>query len=83
MGLVVAISLMAVTAASPVNAAPPLPAGCDKVRGTIECTQTETVGNAPENSNAQRTTTTTDQKGSFESSHEPVTECTGPPGQCR
>ena len=63
--------------------ADPLPEGCTKERGTITCTQSEPVGNAPEHSNAQRTETTTTQKGSFQSSHEPVQKCEGPPGQCK
>lgn len=63
--------------------ADPLPAGCDKVRSEITCTTTETAGNAPEHSSAQRVTETTEVKASFESSH-PVTEtCDGPPGQCK
>jgi hypothetical protein len=66
-----------------IAAADPVPAGCDKARGTITCTTTETAGNAPEHSNAQRVTDTTTQKGSFESSHEPVVTCDGPPGQCK
>jgi hypothetical protein len=63
--------------------ADPLPAGCVKDRSEITCTTTETVGNAPEHSSAQRTVTTTEDKASFESSHPVTTECAGPPGQCR
>jgi hypothetical protein len=59
------------------------PAGCEKVRGTIVCETTENVGNAPEHSNSQETTTTFEKKGSMNSSHEPEKECTGPPGQCK
>jgi len=59
------------------------PAGCTKDRGTINCTKTETVGNAPEHSKAQRTTTTTSKKGSVNSSHPEQKKCTGPRGQCK
>lgn len=44
----------------PTSSAAPLPAGCTKTRGTITCTE--------EGKNKNWTTTTT-QKGSFESSH--------------
>ena len=58
------------------------PPGCEKIRGTIICVETENVGNAPEHSNSQETTTTESKKGSLNSSHETEAECEGPPGQC-
>ena len=75
-GVMLAVSITAVSA-------DPVPAGCDKEQSIITCTTTETAGNAPEHSNAQRVTDTTTQKASFESSHEPVVTCEGPPGQCK
>jgi hypothetical protein len=64
--------------ASPVSAAPDVGDNCTKIKGTIHCT--ETAGNAPESSNAQRVET--GKKGSFQSSHEE--QCvSGPPGQCK
>lgn len=44
----------------PAGASPPLPEGCEKVRGTIHCVE--------EGKNKNWTTTTT-KKGSFSSSH--------------
>lgn len=58
-------------------------AECEKIRGTITCTETKRVGNAPANSKAQTTTTTTTKKGSVNSSHPQGTKCTGPRGQCK
>lgn len=66
-----------------VASADPVPDGCDKAQSIITCETVETAGNAPEHSSAQRVTDTTTQKASFESSHEPVVTCEGPPGQCR
>ena len=60
------------------------PEGCEKIQGTIYCgPETENVGNAPDHSNSQETTTTTNKKGSLNSSHETQEECEGPPGQCK
>jgi hypothetical protein len=67
-----------------VTSADPVPAGCDKQQSVITCGPVvENVGNAPGHSSAQETETTTTQKASFESSHDPSTVCEGPPGQCR
>ena len=65
---IMAVSLMANTAV-PVFAAPPLPEGCTKERGTIVCEQEE-EGKNPKFEQE----TTTSKKGSFQSSHEPVVE---------
>jgi hypothetical protein len=59
------------------------PGGCEKIRGTIVCQTSENVGNAPEHSNSQQTTTTSIKKGSLQSSHEEQETCTGPQGQCK
>ena len=69
--------------AATIARADPVPAGCDKQQSIITCTTSETAGNAPEHSNAQRVTDTTTVKGSFESSHPETTTCSGPPGQCK
>jgi hypothetical protein len=54
--------------------ADPLPNNCTKTQGTVTCTES---GKNP------KFTSTTTQKGSLQSSHEPATTCTKPcpPGQ--
>ena len=83
LSIVAALALSVAVFPSTALADPPLPEGCEKVRGTIVCEEEETVGNAPEHSKAQRTKTTTTKKGSFQSSHEEEQTCEGPPGQCK
>jgi len=85
-GLATAVALMlgmAFAADTSSVSAANAPEGCEKIRGTIFCVETENVGNAPEHSNSQETTTTESKKGSINSSHETESECEGPPGQCR
>ena len=64
-------------------AAPPLPSGCTKERGTIKCTSTNPYGNDEHSKSKKQTTTTTTKKGSFQSSHDPKTQCSGNKGQCK
>jgi hypothetical protein len=63
---------MSLAAAGAALADPPLPGGCSKEQGTINCVQEEEGKN---DKFTQEQTTT--QKGSFQSSHDPVTteEC--------
>jgi hypothetical protein len=48
------------------SAAPPLPDGCTKERGTIICVESEPVGNSGKTKDE-----TVTKKGSFQSSHDP------------
>jgi hypothetical protein len=75
--LVTSIVSAVVLGLAPASFAGPLPEGCQKVRGTIHCTQ--------EGKN-KNWTTETSQKGSFSSSHEQQTANknkggNAPPGQ--
>jgi hypothetical protein len=47
--------------------------------GEVSCVTTEPVGNAPESSNAQRTTT--DEGGQGNLQNKETINCSGPPGQ--
>jgi hypothetical protein len=47
--------------------------------GEVQCVTTETVGNAPESSNAQRTTK--DEGGQGNLQNKETINCSGPPGQ--
>jgi hypothetical protein len=56
-----------------------------KDQGEVRCVTSteETVGNAPEHSSAQRTTTTTTRtgQGNIENKQQTDLNCSGPPGQ--
>ena len=66
----------------PLASADPLPEGCDKERGTITCGPAPVINPAGNPVQGQQVTTT--QKGSFQSSHDPVT-CVEPgnSGKCK
>ena len=75
--LAAAVLSVLVIGLAPAGADPPLPEGCEKVRGTIVCT---------EEGKNKNWTSESSKKGSFSSSHEEETSNTNkggnaPPGQ--
>ncbi len=72
-----ALVLSGLSFASSTSAAP-LPSNCDKDRGVITCEESNPVGNS-----GNTKTSTTTQKGSFSSSHDPSCTFTNPGGHTR
>jgi hypothetical protein len=85
-GTLAVLALMAW--AAPALAASPSQEECEasdgiftKEQGTVKCVHEETVGNAPETSNAQRVKSTDQEQGNLTPKDQEPLVCEGPKGQ--